>query len=347
MTISQQAADVRARAREGHPGQWVLSSVSYTSDASATVAEIHAGLIAAVNAEPLMRGILQPGGTSPSLTLTGLLPGVPFTPTVTDGSTGDLGAPVNTAAAASAAAVPFGRAVVDLGYATGESDRLGALCGSTQFTAQVVTVTVAYIALTYYTVRIRDRQTGRIIADETVIANTDHATTAGDLETALNGALPASTVIATSPAADLVLTAEVPGYEFDVEVNVAEAAGTLTLVYTTGPSRATSLQRAFAGVSLHSLNDPNPTIGSLTADSYAANAGMRVAQQGQVWVEDAAGISLGDDVYVELAVGANTGKFYNAASATRVQLPAGLASWRRGGRDSTDNIAALELAAPL
>jgi hypothetical protein len=233
MTISQRADQVLGQAKQGVAGQKVYTShldrsdtllnsspqavqvstatvtgatndkayiltingidVTFTSDASATLQEIANGLADAVNAEPLVRGqVSAVSDNVDTVTLTGLTPGLAFTLTEAD-------AELTTAlvtAAASAAAVPFARAVIDQGFAANGIDRLGALAAAVLFTAQVATISVVFGALDEYRVRVRDADSGDLLAEVLVAANTDSATTASDIATALNAALPANSVLA-------------------------------------------------------------------------------------------------------------------------------------------------------
>lgn len=386
MTISLNAADVRTRIRQGKIGLCANESlanrsvtlintdpqaakvdtitvtgatnnkayvetidgvdVTYTSDATATIAEIANGLAAAINDNPLVRGkctAVSDGATI--VTVTGNWPGITYTIT-------DADAQLTTAAvtaAASADAVPFGTLMVNpTGYETDEANEYGVRAKSTAFTAQVVTVTPVYAVNTDSIIRIRDMHTGQVIA-ETVMR---HDTNIGDLITEivtdLNTTLPAASVLAADVGGTaLTLTAEVAGLEFDVEVGVGEGAAaapsTIAKVYTTGPSIATSVLRAARGVSLFSENDEAVTVEGTDA-SYAANVGVRSLLEGLVWVESSQVITAGTQVYVEMsAASADRGKFYNTDSATRLALPREKAVWERDAESGSGSIAMLRV----
>lgn len=88
------------------------TSISYTSDADATAAEIQAGLLAALKASPLIyRKVIPTAGGSNTVVLTARTAGTSgrFTTTLSGGGTGY--ALTNTTAAADPAVIPFGRAV--------------------------------------------------------------------------------------------------------------------------------------------------------------------------------------------------------------------------------------------
>lgn len=85
--------------------------VTYTTDASATLAELYAGLLAALQAVPWLEGVIAfTGNGSTIITATAVTPGVPFTLT-------EAADPGNNMAVATptpnviASRIPFGRAV--------------------------------------------------------------------------------------------------------------------------------------------------------------------------------------------------------------------------------------------
>lgn len=379
MTISQQAGDVRGRALQGAIGQCVYSShltrlttalnedpqavqidditpvaandatytvtvngvsASFTADSSATVAEITAGLTAAINAEPLIRGVLAPTDATTKVTLTGLTPGLAYTLATSTSGGGSL-ASASVQAAADADAVPFGRLVVDAGLSPYGNDQLGKLAKSTGFTAQTVVQTITYVLNATYLVTIRD-EAGAVIAQGETAADTDTATTTAAIAATMNGLLPADSVLASDNATDVTFTAELAGREFSVEVGTNEAGqvGGAIGAQTSDASTATSVNRAAIGLTMFSSNDPTPTIGG-TAGEYGPNAGMRVLQgANSMWVERDAAVSEGDPVYVELdGTGDDAGKLFTTDSATRVLLTG--ASWERDGVNTADGIAAV------
>jgi hypothetical protein len=374
VTISQTAIDVRARARQGLIGMPATTGVllafltminedpqavqsdqivvdtathnhlytqeingiacNYQADAATTKAEIADGLAAAINAEPAVRGqVAAISDGVDTVTLSGLIPGLAYTLSNVDA----LCTATSIATAAEAAAIPFGRLVISDGlHPDGDGTPLGKLAQSSAFAAQEAEAVVTYHASEQYTVIVRDVK-GAILAAVNVDADTDSATTAAAIRDALNAALPANTVIVTLATATLTFAAEVAGLEFSVGGD--GSAGGLVISDTVGPTAATSLARAAAGISLHSMMDEAATIGAEQGE-YPANHGFRAMRAGPVWVERPGAVSAGDPVYVELS-GANAGKFYNTGSATRVLLPSAI--WDRDGRTATDGLAVVRI----
>ncbi len=311
-------------------------SASYTSDSSATIAEVHAGLIAAIDAAPAVRGKMAPSGTSPSLVLTGVYPGISYTVTVDDESTGDLGSPAATTAADEADSIEFGLGMIKDGYQTDEADPTGYVPATSDFTAQVMTFSYSGVAAgdsLLTTVKFRGQsltvQTEFTTDNDTTVAQ--HAT---DLNTRLDAVFGSGNGIAAAAATgDLTLTAENPGEEFEADSGVAgTGGGVVTKAYTTGPSVSTSYLRVFAGVSKrrHDVEDA-----TLAGDdpAYPPNAGVEVVCEGVIAVENSQSISYGDAVYVSLA-SATKGQFYNAIGTDYIWLPPEVARWERDERST-------------
>lgn len=375
MTISQRVQDVRGRRPQSKIGQRATSSlldylgtlinsapqayevrtftitgatnakeytvtingidVSYTSDASATVAEIADGLAAAIDVEPLVRGQISAASDAvDTVTLTALQPGIAFTLTEAD-------AQITTASvtsAASADSIPFGRLLISTGYQSdaaatetdGEANELGALPLTGNFAAQVDTWTTTYVAsVTYYVSITIDGVTYMA----TALADTNTSDTVDAIAAAVNAVMPANTVIAAGATTFVSFTAEVPGAEFALGAGVGDEGATFPAVtLTSTKGLATSLAIAAAGVSLYATDEENTTIEG-DDPVYPANAGVRILRSGLVVVESAEAPTKGDDVYVETAAGADLGKMFVASSATRVLLPG--AKWERDARPSS------------
>jgi hypothetical protein len=380
VTISQTATDVRARARQGLFGQPAVTGtllsflsminedpqavqsdeivvdtatndheytldfngieVSYTADGSATKIEVAAGIAAAINAEPAVRGqVAAVSDGVDTVTTSGLTPGVAYTLENVDSKL--TATPVATAAEADP--IPFGRLCIDDGlHPDGDGTRLGKLCQASAFTAQEATVTVTYQAGAKYAIMVKNAATGEILADVLVDADTNDDTTATAIEAALAAALPANTVDEAVLTNVVTLTAEIAGFEFSVETSIDTSGAAAVVAETTGPDATTSLHRAAVGVSMHSIMDEAATIGAEQGE-YPANHGFRAFQKGPIWMERPGAVSNGDPVFVELAAGDNAGRFYDAVSATRVQLATSRATWERDGRTPSDNLAVARL----
>lgn len=382
MSFSQAMNDVRARARQGIIGAWVLLSalnryatgwnkdpqakqvstitvntaaddtkyavtingveVTYTSGTGATTTSIATGLAAAINEEPLVRGQVSATSSAAVVTLTGTYPGEAFTLTESDANLSTA----TTTSADEADPIGFGRAVVSDGFVTDEGELQVRIAKTANFSAQVATLGLTYIAaaevvVAVYEVRGEERH---LLAQASHAMATDLDTSITALAARLNALLPANSVNVTEDGTDITFTAEIAGLEFAVEVGVSAEGVSPDLAQTTGPSRSTSLHRALAGISLHSEIDPAAAIAG-TEGEYAANAGVLMAQSGQLWVASSQAPTEGGVVYVELdGSGDNAGKFYTTSSSTRVALARSMARWVRDGVNTSDGLAALRIS---
>ncbi len=316
-------------------------AISYVADSATTKIEIAAGLAAAINATPAVRGVLSAASDGvDTVTLTGLIPGTVFTASDADAK---LTTTAAVTAAADADAIAFGRFVVDSeGYFGVDGERYGALPTPATLAAQVDTLTVDYAAGEVYYVGITIEGRRYSVA---VAADTDDATTATAIRAALNAILPANSVVVTGSTDQVIMTAEVEGKSFTTDVGLKSGTtARLSLAYTTA-TRDTDLTRCLAGFSLLALDEETIPLAGGTDEGYPANGGVRILRAGDVWVSTAQTPSAGDPVYVETAAGASAGKPYTDASATRIKLPTAIASWQR--YNSTAGLAVLRLNLPV
>ena len=315
------------------------STSTYTSDASATVAEIHAGLIAAINANAVARGQMVPSGASPSLVLTAVYPGQAITVTVTDGSTGDLGSVAATTAAASASSVAFGKAMVNNGYTADRPDMIGHVASTADFSAQVVTFTYTGVT-TGDEVSLEVMFNGQRYEETTTYATSQTATLAA-LVTAMDVILDAAfgaglSIALASNATTITLTADIAGSDIE-GVSSVSGTGTVVKAYTTPPTVSSSYAKVFAGVSKRRMDIEDATLAG-DDPAYPANIGVETVIEGLCYVSNSQGVSFGQDVYVDLGAASGTkGDFFNSAAAGRVRLPASMARWERDEYSTSSN----------
>lgn len=301
--------------------------VTYTSDSSSSKIEIAAGLAAAINAEPLVRGQVSAVSDGvDTVTITALIPGTGFT--LTEGENADDMTTTQAATANDEAdAIPFGRALIGTGHSD-NADLYVRIADSAAETAQVDSYVLTYDAgvLVRVDIWIDDEH---YYAEHLMAADLD--TSGAAIVTALNGVLPANTVLASYVDATdtLVLTGEVDGKGFESSVSFGTGRDTGAAVKTsTEATVTTDLNANFAGVSVYDPTVPYDTDED-TSTQYPANSAMQILRKGAIWVENSESVVWGDPVYVELAAGASAGKFYKTTSATRVRLDR--ARWERAG----------------
>jgi hypothetical protein len=309
-------------------------SVSYTSDATATVAEIADGLAAQHNITALAYSVARAASDGVSVvTFTARNPGRAFVLAESD-------AQMTTAlvtAAATADDLAFGRLLIANGYDSNvydESLERCKLAASADFTQQVMTFTPTYVASAEVGVTIIDRHSDRVIASFFAVSDTDLADLIAELVAGLNAQLPANSVLAADAAsAAVTLTAEVAGLEFDAYYTIGDQGASLptaTMAYTTGPSIATSILHAARGITYWDASFEADDVGS---DAVIKGGDIApVIGRGKVFVENSQTIVNGGDVYVELGVAADNGKLFNTNSATRLLIP--FAKWKFGSVDT-------------
>jgi hypothetical protein len=233
--------------------------------------------------------------------------------------------------------------MIGAGFGTGDAVEQGILCATSSLVAQVDTLTATYAASEVYiiSITIEGQQYGPV----QVTANTDSATTATDIVTAINAMMPANTVLAAATSGGaLTLTAEVAGKAFSVSYGVKSGtAARLTLTHTTAGERS-DINRCFRGISAHVHNNESTAIGASTP-SYPPNSAVKVWTRGEVWVSNSQTPDGDDPVYVETASGSDSGKLYNTTSATRILLDRSVARWRRSGATAADNLAVVQIGA--
>lgn len=325
----------------------VTYDITINTGTGLALAAIGAALAAEINAHPVVRGSVVATFLTATLTLTGIIPGEAFTVSIASDPDSVLSAVTAVTVADLADAVPIGRAIVSRGYDPGNPEELVALPVAALFTAQVITATVVQGVATTRGVRvyeIRDGVRARILVDTVFAGSATEATEVTNIVAAVELAAPANTVVAADGAGDTVtFTAEVPGMEIEVEIEQVNA-GDITFAQTTGPSISTSLVRAFRGVSMRPQDEE--AVDAAGDPVWPANAGLRAAQYGKLFVESAETPVPGGTVYVETAAGNDTGQLYAASSATRIALPSRLAAWERDGRDASANLAVVRLNVP-
>lgn len=301
-----------------------ISVASFTTDASATQAELSEGLNAAFNATPGTRAKAEATQVTATITLTGVWPGIAFVATVNSAdTTNDLGAPTTTTTATAADLVEFGLVMATDGFVTDEGNPRAFVPQTTHFTAQVITFTYAAVDAgdeVFAEIQFE----GRRFAESTTF-DTSLTITLAALVTALDVILDAAfgaglSILLASDATTITMTADVAGADFDAVSSVSDT-GTVVKAYTTGPSRATSLRRSMIGISVRRLDVENQTIDG-DDPAYRANEGVEIARRANVGIVERATTetwAFGDEVYVSLAT-ATKGKMFNAAGTDRVWL---------------------------
>ena len=204
----------------------VTESASFVATGSPTTSTVAAGLGAAIQALPTFGSFVSVDVSSANIDTTGPL-GVAFT--ITD-SDGDITQTTTTAAVAGTTIAPGTFALVDFGKSLWPQPTF---IPASALTAGTALMTMTYASGTVYTVSIT---VGGVEYVATHVGATDLATTRTALIAAINGAMPALTVLAATGtnAGEITLTAEIAGQAFVVVVDAHTGAGTIALTSTSG-----------------------------------------------------------------------------------------------------------------
>lgn len=304
---------------------------TYTSDSSATLAEIADGLAAAINATPSVRAVLSASSNGVSVvTLTSLVSGLSYT--LTESSANMTTAVVT--ANGSADAVSFGTLVVRSGF-SGQT-HLGGLAKASLFTAQVDSYALTYDAGKSLICKI-------VVNEQEYFASVTEATDASATAVAMAAAINAVSglsgyVSAGSATSNVTLTAAIAGLEFSSSMYVVSPSVAIP-VKTSNLGMSTSVFRSAVGVAVESKDEEVTSVGG-TAVSYPANRGVKYLQRGEIWVTNSQGVANGDAVYVDLS-SSGSGLFYNTSGTNRVRLPLSKAMWVRA--HSASSLACLKI----
>uniref|UniRef100_A0A6M3KYF9 Tail protein n=1 Tax=viral metagenome TaxID=1070528 RepID=A0A6M3KYF9_9ZZZZ len=280
-------------------------TISYLSDASASVAEIAAGLAAAFNAEPLVNGLAEATYTATTTVFTARVAGVGWTLSDVDAKC----TLVNTTANDESDPIGFGLAVVS----DSANDGYGKLGKTANLAYKAVTLTPVLANTTVYNVGVTFRGT-TYWADITSDADATAKEICDAMTPALNASLPAASVIVTDDDAAMTLTAEIAGEPFEITYDTAlwtYAAVTVT--------EATDINRAFRGVS---VRDSKQVTDATGVTQYAGGSAMGVLKKGRIVVDTPSVVTHGDAVYVTA-----TGTFTPTAASTTPKLDSSVAAW--------------------
>ena len=167
--------------------------------------------------------------------------------------------------------------------------------------------------------------------EDTTLDNLAAAVNGKLVDMGIDGYLTAVGPTGAPGAGQVQISAEISGVEFKASAFCDDASIVITEdAATVSASSRTSMHRAFAGMSLRSVQEAtslNPS-----AASIPGNSQFSVAEKGDVWVENAEAVGYLAQVYVDLTVGAGAGKFYAASGTNRVPLSRNKLEWMKSGR---------------
>lgn len=297
-------------------------SVSYLSDASATQQEIADGLVAAINDDPSVSGLVRAVSGTNAFTVQSRLPGLSGAFTLTEDSAQMSVA--DTTAAANASPVPFGRALVRT------ADRAGRLISADDFTGAAAQFSFTASNSQVYVIN--------LLVDGVSYAasyTADGSATATEIATGLAAAVDAlaigldGSVVETD---NLFIQAD-DGVSFSVGT-VSAGTGAIALV-----SYAAAVQphELFIAELTDTFDTSEMIAGGLASGlaGYPPNRNMNGLRKGRIIVPVEESCAPGDPVYVRLAANGSLdeiGAFRASANAGCVLASALYPnlSWNKG-----------------
>lgn len=251
-----------------------LTTLTYAASGTDTTTTIATAIANATNAKVGVSNLVFASSSSATVTFTGRQKGASATFVVSE-SDSKLGTPSNTTTAGDATAIPFG-VMVERSSATKAvgTAAIGSAVGSGTYTQQVSTITAEGGDITlasgdvlYATITGDLDGTGSKSYSARTVFRTDAATTLTAFVAALNGVLPANSVIAAVDTNDITFTAEVAGLAFDVSASYDDAGGTpgsFTVAATTANAiplgggvalKSHTIEQNASGVSEYEMGD--------------------------------------------------------------------------------------------
>lgn len=312
----------------------VAVPVTYTSDGTATTAEISAGLQAAIAASPILSSLLSAADDiGDGVTVTAKIANQAFSVSATSGAS-DLTIATSTAASGAADIYP-GRGVVELASSLGNCR----LPSTADDTVKVVTVTVGgtFDAADYFTVHLAPAPGFENVFEPiTVSANgqTNLETTLQGLQIALNEVLADigvanSTIAVTDSATTLVFTSQLPNLDFQVTLAVVGDDGNSSGATVTYTDTAALVDLKFLGVA---MLDRTRSANSNGDPVFSDGDIVPIMESGVIFAQLDAGITptIGDPVFLRASASGSEvlGAFRDAQDgADCILIPPSRARW--------------------
>ena len=278
----------------------VTTSLSYTSDGTATTTEIAAGLEAALDASPVVSGLIAASSSSNVLTLTAKIANQAFSLAMSAGAS-DITIATGTAASGAASIYP-GRGVVELASDLGNCR----LPSTADDTLKVLTITFGgtFGAGDVYSVAISPGPGAEAVFDAFSVslpAVTDLETTIAGLQIAINEVLDdigiaTATIAATDTATTLILTSELPNLDFRAVASVVGADGATSGATVAYADTVALVDLKFLGVAMLDRMRPMDSNGNPV---FGDGDIVPILEEGMIYAELDAGITptIGDPVF--------------------------------------------------
>lgn len=305
-----------------------ITAVAAFTAATTSAADLRDGLIAAWNASPILRGlaVATAKSTGTVVVLTAVTPGVSGNIAVAEvaDSTSDLSISETTPGAA-AASFAIGRFVARSGATMAGQVQGEQIAALTAAAGPVVVFTIDYGATTTYSaIGIAQDADGRDAGggDITWVSGANLAAAVAAGVTALDAAYPDATITSDAVAGTITLAFPVGWSYTDLGVSATGAGGEEDIEVAVTPGSQVQTTRF-----VYDAQDQSPVTLGGSVTSYSADSSIPVVVEGMTWYVEDPGetITSGAPVYVETADGANKGRPYVSAAASRVRHP--FATW--------------------
>lgn len=306
----------------------VTTSLSYTSDGSATTTEIAAGLEAALDASPVVSGLIAASSATNVLTLTAKIKNQAFSLAMSAGAS-DVTIATGTAASGAASIYP-GRGVVELASDLGNCR----LPSTADDTLKAITVTYggSFAAGDFYAVSlVADLDFDGIPEVYTAqsLGVTSLAVTTVLLQSALDAQMPANTIAITAGATTIVATSELPNLNFEIQATVADQTSGASAQTVSVADSTALVDLKFLGVAKLDRMRPMDSNGD---PIFGDGDIVPILEEGMIFAELDAGITptIGDPVFCRASASGSEvlGAFRDAQDdADCIFIPPSRARW--------------------
>lgn len=283
-------------------------TVTYTADSSTSKSEISAGLLAAIEDNPVLTGLATyVDDTTDKVTATASYPGLDLVIETTDAKL----TITEVTAEDEGDTIPFARAVK---RDSSDPTRCVAYSATTKSVDLALTYDASVDAFVGVTVN-------GIEYTATHTQATDADTSTAALVTQLNAILPANTVAATNDTGVITLTGEVVGQDFTVSAGFGPGRDTGAWAITVTAEDAEVL-----GVTRATYNEAAVTIGDSTSVGYPPGRDAIVLERGRIFVEGGSDATPASPVYIGTTA-SEKGKFFTSSGSGRVLDDSGNLKW--------------------
>ena len=288
--------------------------ISYTADSSSSIAEVAAGLSAAINAEPAVSGLVSAEATATTVVVTSRFPGIGFTLTESDAQLSVAATTAND----TSDPIPFGRGIVRV-----EPGDYGFPGNAGQCRLPVAADFAGSIAVFSFTASVSQTYTINLIVDGVSYAASFTAGVGTSAALIAAGLAAAVDTLAIGLDSSVINTNELqiagdPGVSF---IGSTTSAGTGAIALES--YSAALSPKVYAAERSDRMDDLMRAQAGLSEAGYPGNSAVTAVRVARMIVPTEAACAAGDPVYLRVAAdGAldQLGKWSNAPGAGLVKI---------------------------